>query len=94
MKLAPHWKDRYQVVHVLVSGEQAAVTYRIVHSLDPMELPQVLREDRPIHSAGASQTFSATPFSVMSPVASHFQHFVMIRRFLFHKKKSFLLFRF
>lgn len=71
MKLAPHWKGWYQVVQVLVSGGEAALTYRIVHS----------------------QTFSATPFSVMSPVASHFQHFVMIR-FLFHKKKSFLLVRF
>lgn len=92
MKLAPHWKSWYQVVQVLVSGE-AALTYRIVHSLDPMELPRVLRKDRPIHSAGASQTVPSTPFSVMSPVASHFQHFVMIR-FLFHKKKSFLLVRF
>lgn len=87
MNLAPHCKSRYQVVHVLVSGGQAALTYRIVHSLDPMELPRVFRKDRPIHCASASQTVPSTPFSVMSPVASHFQHFVMIRRFLFCKKE-------
>lgn len=92
MKLEPYWKSWYEVVQVLVSGGEAALTYRIVHSLEPMELPQVLRKDRPIHSAGASQTVPSTPFSVMSPVALHFQHFMI--RFLSHKKKSFRLVRF
>uniref|UniRef100_A0A3P8S1N8 Integrase catalytic domain-containing protein n=1 Tax=Amphiprion percula TaxID=161767 RepID=A0A3P8S1N8_AMPPE len=36
-KLAPHWKGPYQVVQVLTSGGESALTYRIVNPLDPLE---------------------------------------------------------
>lgn len=45
-KLAPHWKGPYRVVQALVSGGEAALTYRIVNPLDPLERAQVVHHNR------------------------------------------------
>uniref|UniRef100_A0A3B3DD48 Integrase catalytic domain-containing protein n=1 Tax=Oryzias melastigma TaxID=30732 RepID=A0A3B3DD48_ORYME len=45
-KLAPHWKGPYCVDQVLASGVEAALTYRIVNPLDPLERAQVVHNDR------------------------------------------------
>lgn len=45
-KLAPHWKGPYQVVQVLSSGCEPALTYCIINPLDPLERAQVVHHDR------------------------------------------------
>ena len=69
MKLAPHWKGPYRVVQVLVSGGEAALTYRIISALDPMERAQVVHHDRlkPYTLPLPAQTVPATPVAVGSP---------------------------
>ena len=50
MKLSPHWKGPYRVVQVLVSDGEAALTYRIINPLDPMERAQVVHHNRLKHA--------------------------------------------
>ena len=56
-------------MQVLVSGGEAALTYRIISALDPMERAQVVHHDRlkPYTLPLPAQTVPATPVAVGSP---------------------------
>lgn len=71
MKLAPHWRGPYRVVQVLVSGGEAALTYRIINLLDPMEQAQVVHHDRlkPYTLPLPAQATTTTPVVPVSPSA-------------------------
>ena len=70
-KLAPHWKGPYRVVQALVSGGEAALTYRLTNPLDPMERDQVVHHDRlkPYTLPLPAPTVPVTPPTFGSPSA-------------------------